>query len=366
MRIVVDKEISADPAFRSQWNGIAMQMERPEVFYTSEWALAVQSAYRNALKPLMVLGYEGDQLVGVAPLATDTDAQYAGFLAATTADYCDFLSTPHLREEFVAAVLIELRKRSVASLTLANLPADSATTEALRNAAKRDGFHLFVRPAYLCAQVELGSGEARQRLKASLVGKKKLRRYLREMERSGPVTFAHLKSREEIAAALPGFANAHIARFKATGRTSSLEAGERRAFLADLACRFNGSGTVTMSLLKVNEQPVAWNFGFQFHQSWFWYQPTFDSRQEVNSPGHCLLAHIVVKACDMKELALVDLGLGAEGYKERFGNSTRQTLHVTLNRSRVRHMIEVARYRMSAALKRAPKTEAAVRRFLKR
>ena len=42
-------------------------------------------------------------------------------------------------------------------------------------------------------------------------------------------------------------------------------------------------------------------------------------------------------ACDMDEMEVVDLGLGAEGYKERFGNSTRQTLHVTLTRSWPRH-----------------------------
>lgn len=343
-----------------------MQMERPEVFYTSEWALAIQTAYGSSVKPLLLLGYEKDELVGVAALATGRTAKCVGFLAATTADYCDFLSLPQHREEFVAAALHELQARSFTSFTLANLPADSATTQALQNRSRKLGLRIFVRPAYLCAQVELGSGAERQQLKASLAGKKKLRRYLREMERSGPVTFSHLKSRNEIAAALPEFASAHIARFQATGRTSSLESGERRAFLAELARRFNGSRAVTLSMLKIGGEPMAWNFGFQFHKSWFWYQPTFDSRQEINSPGHCLLARIVVDACDMEEMEVVDLGLGAEGYKERFGNRTRQTLHVTLNRSLGRHVGEVARYQAASVLKRVPKMESAVRRFLKR
>lgn len=341
-------------------------MERPQVFYACEWALAVQSAYGTTLKPLLLLAYEGDQIVGVASLATNATGKHASFLAATTADYCDFLSAPEFREEFIVAVLGELKRRSLASLALANLPADSVTAEALQNHAKKIGFHLFVRPAYLCAQVELGSAIERQQLKASLVGKKKLRRYFREMERSGPVSLVHLKSREAIEAALPEFAAAHVARFKATGRTSSLETGERRAFLAGLARGFNGCGAVTLSLLKIGDQPVAWNFGFQFHKSWFWYQPTFDSRQEVNSPGHCLLARIVTEACDNEEFDVVDLGLGAEGYKERFGNSTRQTLHFTLTKSWSRHVTEVARYQAANALKRSPKLEFAIRRFLKR
>ncbi len=73
-------------------------------------------------------------------------------------------------------------------------------------------------------------------------------------------------------------------------------------------------------MLMVGDRPVAWNYGFQFHGSWFWYQPTFDSRQEENSPGQCLLLRIVTEACDMDGIKVVDLGLGAEGYKDRFGN----------------------------------------------
>jgi CelD/BcsL family acetyltransferase involved in cellulose biosynthesis len=366
LRIVVHNEIPDDPELSRRWNALALQMERPEVFYTCEWALSVQSAYKNSLQPLLLLGYDGDHLVGIASLAANRIENRIHFLASTTADYCDFFTAPHLREEFIDTVFIELRRRSVASLELANLPAHSGTPDVLRHAADQHGFHLFIRPAYLCAQVELGTGVVRQALKDELTGKKKLRRYLRNMEREGPVTFTHLQSYEQIQATLPEFAEAHIARFQATGRVSSLSTPERRTFLEELSRRFNGARVVTLSLLKINQRTVAWNFGFQFHRSWFWYQPTFDSRHEENSPGHCLLSRIVVEACDMDGLDLIDMGLGAEGYKERFGNQTRPTLHVTITRSRVRHLLQVARYRAASALKRSPKIESAIRRFLGR
>lgn len=361
LRIVLHREIPDDPRLQRQWNDVALQVERPEVFYTCEWALAVQSAYRASLKPLLVLGYEGDALVGVASLATDPAAQDISFLAATTADYCEFLSPPQRRDEFVDAVFAELRKTSTAGIALANLPADSKTPDALRSAARKHGFHVYIRPAYLCAQVELGSGDERQELKASLGSKKKLRRYLRAMEREGPVTFAHLQSGEQIQAAFPGFADAHVARFQATGRVSSLATAERRFFLEELTRRFSGTSVVTLSLLMIGDRPVAWNYGFQFHGSWFWYQPTFDSRQEENSPGHCLLSRIVVEACDMGGMNVVDLGLGAEGYKERFGNSTRQTLYATLTSSWFRHLREMVRYSTASVVKRSPGIESLVR-----
>jgi CelD/BcsL family acetyltransferase involved in cellulose biosynthesis len=341
-------------------------MERPEVFYTYEWALAVQTAYHASLKPLLFLGYEGEALVGVAPLEASAPDRTINFLAATTADYCDFCTQPHLRAEFVDAVLAELKTMEAGSLVLANLPEDSATPTAIRTGSRKNNFHSYARPAYLCAQVDLGVGERRQQLKATLLGKKKLRRYLRELEREGPVTFAHLKSYDEIKPVLPDFADAHVARFKATRRVSSLSTPERRTFLEELARRFSDTGVVTLSLFMLGKRPVAWNYGFQFNGSWFWYQPTFDSAYEENSPGHCLLSRIVIEACDMDGMKIVDLGLGAEGYKERFANSTRQTLHVTVTRSWRRHLREVARYRAAALLKHSPRVESAIRRLLGR
>jgi len=366
LRIVLHREIPEDPDLLRQWNTVALQMERPEVFYTCEWALAVQSAYRISLKPLLFLGYEGDHLVGVASLATDAAEESISFLAATTADYCEFLARPGQRAEFAEAVFAELGKTETNFVMLASLPEDSLTPVALQAAAQKHGFHLYTRPACLCARVELGSTVQRQEMKDALVGKKKLRRYLRAMERDGPVTFQHLQSQAQIEAALPEFINAHVARFRAAQRISFLSTPERRFFLEELVRRFSGATVVTLSMLKVGDRPVAWNFGFQFHGSWFWYQPTFDTWQEENSPGQCLLSRIVIEACDMAGMKVVDLGLGAEGYKERFGNSTRQTLNLTATKSWRRHLGKIMRYRLAGVLKRSPKFESAIRHVLAR
>jgi CelD/BcsL family acetyltransferase involved in cellulose biosynthesis len=341
-------------------------MEPPEVFYTWEWARSAHAAYHAVLKPLLFLGYNGDKLAGVASLAIDAAADTITFLTATTADYCDFLSAPENRAEFAESVFAELGKIQPNFIALANLPENSMTTASVQGAARKNKFHLFMRSAYLCARVELGSSNQRSEMKSTLNGKKKFRRYLREMERKGRVTFAHLQSEDEIRRALPEFADAHVARFRETGRMSSLSTPERRFFLEELVRRFAGAGIVTLSELRIGDRPVAWNYGFQFHGSWFWYQPTFDSREEENSPGICLLARIIAEACDIEAMKIIDLGLGAEGYKERFGNGTRQTLYVTATKSRRRHLWEIIRYHSARLLKQSPKVESALRRLLNR
>ncbi len=365
LRIVRRREIPEDCNLHRQWNDVVLRMERPEVFYTSEWALAVQAAYRASLEPLLLLGYDGDRLVGVASLATASDKSIS-FLAATTADYCEFITASQDRAEFVSAVFEELGRTKTSLVDLANLPQNSPTFAALRPASKKHGFHLFVRPGYLCAQVELGSREQREVLKANLSGKKRIRRCLRAMEREGPVAFVHLQSQAQIQASLPEFACAHEARFQATQRISSLATPQRRFFLEELARRFADAQVVTLSMLMIRDRPIAWNYGFQFHGTWFWYQPTFDTRHEENSPGHCLLSRIVIEACDMDGMNVVDLGLGAEGYKERFGNSSRQTLYVTATKSWPRHLRVLSRYRAARVLQRSPKAESIVRWLMRR
>ncbi len=69
MKLVVHQGIPDDAPLRNGWNDCVQQMERPEIFFTYEWALAVSRAYKNSLKPLLFVGYEGESIVGCVALA---------------------------------------------------------------------------------------------------------------------------------------------------------------------------------------------------------------------------------------------------------------------------------------------------------
>ena len=129
--------------------------------------VAVSRAYRDSITPLLMLAYEQDSLVGVVSLATNHQRREAFFLASATGDYCDFLSSPASRLEFVDLALDELRKLKMPALVAASLPANSVTACAL-TAATLHGYKTFSRPASLCAQIILGSSAERQNLKDSV------------------------------------------------------------------------------------------------------------------------------------------------------------------------------------------------------
>jgi CelD/BcsL family acetyltransferase involved in cellulose biosynthesis len=74
----------------------------------------------------------------------------------------------------------------------------------------------------------------------------------------------------------------------------------------------------------------------------------------------------VEEACERPEINRVDLGLGAESYKERFATGARQTLDVTITASTARHLKEIVRYRAASAIKSSPPLEHYIRRLLRR
>ncbi len=366
MRIDVHREIPADQALRQQWNAMVCGMERPQVFYTWEWAMAVERAYRSSLKPLLLLAYDGDVLAGVAALAVDRDERQATFLAGNTADYCDFICDPKRSPEVLGAFFRELQKLQLPMLRLANLPEDSATSPTLPSAAAAYGYHTFCRPAYQCSQIQLGSAAERQKLKQNVVKRKAFRYYLKGLEKKGSVGIDHLKNWSAIEQALPRFFEVHVARFATAGRASNLASPERQAFLTGLAELLSEAGWIVLTRLLLNGEAIAWNYGFEFAGSWFYYQPTFDAGSQQFSPGFCLLTRMVEQACERPEIQLLDLGLGEESYKSRFATGYRQTLHATVTTSSAARLRETVRYHAASAVKSSPRLEHWVRRLMGR
>jgi len=368
LRIAVLSEIPEDSDLKQQWNALVRRVDRPQVFYTYEWSLAVQRAYSATLAPLIFLGYDDQEnLQGLVALATESMGARASFLCATTGDYCDFLSLPEKKQAFVAAVLSKLRERGIREITLTNLPADSDTMSAMRRSSAECGYRSFARTAYICAQVALDKLERRTSdNQLVLPGRKMVRRSLKAMGQESPVQLVHASSWQEAAPILPEFVRAHVSRFQATGRTSNLTRPERRLFLEELTKLLSVPGWFVLTRMMAGERALAWNYGFQFDGTWFWYQPTFDTDLERHSPGFCLLTKLIEEAASSPSFKLVDLGLGAEEYKERFANQTRKTLYVTLKTSMAKHVKEIVRYRTAEIIKTSPRLEAGARKVVAR
>src|SRR5207302_1791608 len=142
---------------------------------------------------------------------------------------------------FVDAVFAELRKSGIDRMVLTNLPSDSSTVRAIRQAARQRRYRCFARTAYVCAQISLGS------LPRTLSRKKMLRRCLNAMGREGPVQLEHGRSWEAVGPILDQFMRANVARFLVTQRISNLARPERRIFLTQLAKLLSVPGWIVLT-----------------------------------------------------------------------------------------------------------------------
>ncbi len=355
MQVTVLKEIPEDPDLSEAWNTLVLAMDNPEVFFTYQWALAASRGFQNRLSPLLFLMYESGQLAGVVALAIDPNAPRAAFfLTSSTADYCDIVSTPANRKAVLLALLQEIKNLGLNDLVLANVPANSATLKELPMVAGTRHFHLTSRTAYNCGVIQLGGEEQRETLLRTLATRGREKRALKKLSTLGSVKVIHLTEPEQIGESLESIVSAQISRFLASNRVSPLVGPERRTFLRQLSDLLSHSGWLKISQLEIDGHPVAWNYGFRFGGSWFWYLPTFQMEYEHVSPGSCLLRLMVEEGAKDASLQWLDLGLGDEAYKERFANNSRETRYVHLSRGFRRHVASLARQTLTRTALRFP------------
>ena len=355
MRVSVLKEIPEDPDLSEAWNTLVLAMDNPEVFFTYQWALAASRGFQKHLTPLLLLIYDFDELVGVVALAVDPKApRSAFFLTSSTADYCDVVSAPANRRAVLLALLEETRKLGLNNLVLANVPSTSTTLLELPGVAGPQSFYVTSRAAYNCGVVQLEGSEQREGLLHSLATKSREKRALKRLTDFGSVKVIHLTEPEQIGTSLESIVSAQISRFLASNRVSPLVGPERRTFLRHLSQLLSHSGWLKISQLEIDGQPVAWNYGFRFGGSWFWYLPTFEMEYQHVSPGSCLLRLLVEEGARDASLRCLDLGLGDEPYKDRFANSVRQTRYVHLSRGFPRHVVSLGRQMLNNMATRFP------------
>lgn len=355
VRVTVLKEIPQDADLSEAWNTLVLSMENPEVFFTYQWALAASRGFQGSFSTLLFLVYDFEQLVGVAALAVGPKAPRAAFfLTSSSADYCDIVSAPENRAAVLVALLEEIQKLGLSDVVLANVPSNSATLKELPDIAASRHFYVASRTAYDCGVVQLGGDEQRENVLRTVTGKGRERRALKKLETLGSVNVIHLTEPDQIGTSLESIISAQISRFLASNRVSPLVGPERRAFLQQLSSLLSRSGWLKISQLEIDGRPVAWNYGFRFGGSWFWYLPTFQMQYEHVSPGSCLLRLLVEEGAKDASVKMLDLGLGDEPYKERFANTMRQTRYVHLSRGLNRHVASIGRQMVSSAAARFP------------
>src|SRR6266542_2183553 len=115
MNIRLIEQFAALRPYREEWDRLALQSPTSTVFQTFEWLESWWDVFGDQYRLRVLLGFEGDTLVAVAPLVSSGKRMFGRqmtcleFAASTRADYADFLyRDPRSLRELLRTLRAEL------------------------------------------------------------------------------------------------------------------------------------------------------------------------------------------------------------------------------------------------------------------
>lgn len=344
-----------------QWGQLAERTIGATVYQTPEWVLAWLHALGKHSVPFGVALFEGERLVGFAPLGIDTvwGVRVVRFMGGELNDFNCLLAEPAYVSHFSALVARTLAEHPEKwdVLCLTGLDGKESLGQQIR-AEPATGARLHkLRPGDLPT---IALPDSWERYQARLSGhrRKRFRQSQRLLQAHGQVTFQVLTEPLGLAEALAIFFEARMENWRARKRLHRMVAVQHTheywSTLTNICLDLAAQGRVWLGRLDVDGVPVGWDLGFVMNGIVTDYMTTYDVRYGHSSPGHLVTREMICHAIEQGMRCFV-LGRGAQAYKYWLGAAPRVTENILIFANRPRghayvgiqvlrdHALEVAR-----------------------
>jgi len=146
------------------------------------------------------------------------------------------------------------------------------------------------------------------------------RRQLRRLGELGTVQLLIDTSPPQRAQVVDAMARQKTRRWRETGSRDLFAEEGYLAFYQDLAARGLGGGAVVVSALYVDEHLVATHWGIRYGKRFYWLMPGYEDGEWGRYSVGRILLDAVVRDCIAQGLALFDLTVGDEAYKQQWAD----------------------------------------------
>jgi CelD/BcsL family acetyltransferase involved in cellulose biosynthesis len=291
-----------------EWDALADRCT-PAPFLRPGWISAWMQAYGSGTLELLCARQAG-LLVGVLPLRRRGGAVVSPTNFHTPA-FGLLAETDQARDALADAVFVR-RPRQVAISFLDDQRCD---TVALQAAARERRYNVVVRELmrspYIPLQTDWESYE--RQLGRNL--RRDLRRNWRKLEDHGEVSIDHYGSGEDLRKLLDDVFFVESRSWKAETRTAIVSEPRTKHFYEQVTAWARERASLSVSILRVDGQPVAMELGIEEASVHFAIKGSYDETYRPFSPGK-LLMHAVIRNAFTKGLKRVEL-LGAEDQYKR-------------------------------------------------
>jgi CelD/BcsL family acetyltransferase involved in cellulose biosynthesis len=278
-RIELLEGVHRIPELAASWDALADQVAAPPWLRPTWTELWWRAFGRGRLQ--LFTAWRGDRLVGVVPMQ-----RLAGELRSTSNYHTpsfEFLAVDDSSKEALACALIRAAPRR---LTLAFLCLGEGSLEAVEAMSRAEDRPYLVRPLERCLFVET-HGSWDDLLASRRNGFiREMHRRRRKLGRQGRVEFDVQDGRTDLERLLDeGFA-VEAAGWKGVGGTAIGSRPATRSFYTDLARWLASRGALSLSFLRLDGRPIAFDFAIEEAGRHCLLKTGYDEAFQSVSPGH--------------------------------------------------------------------------------
>jgi CelD/BcsL family acetyltransferase involved in cellulose biosynthesis len=341
------------PGFASigeQWDDLCRGSACDNVFLTWDWVETWWEAFGATKQLALTAAYDGDELVGIAPLyrwRRDGQAHQRGLLLlgsgdSVSPDYLSFIMRRgHERAAAPALLGHALNRGPSPVLDLRDVPEDSPLVEWLM----RDG------GAGICCWTVGSWAECPyvllpprwQDYESSLSANMRynLRRRTRRLLDQSGARLLRWHDTGDVPTGMEELARLHRARWSGRAEQYGFSDAGYVRFHGRVAERFAARGWLRLYGLEVDGRVIAAWYGYRYQGKLYYYQSGLDPEWERHSPG-MVLKSLVIKDAIAEGVKELDLLKGAHSYKRAWADRSRRTLRVMIARPGARGRLLVA------------------------
>jgi CelD/BcsL family acetyltransferase involved in cellulose biosynthesis len=319
------------PSIKSAWNQLLLQNSVNEIFLTYEWFHSWCQAFQSGYTSLILLGWIGEELVGIAPLlikkVRNRRIRYRSLRFLAQGDYADFIVKLEAQKTFLRKIfeyLWQIREEWDV-LELYNIPEYSRALQDIKDIPSELKLDLNIQKNIACPTMMVDKD---LEFAQSCLKKKSMIRHYKYFKRDGDLSFQKIVDRSEIKKQLEPFFRQHIERRELAEGESLFLHPEVQDFYHRLVENLP-SDWLDFSEVIFNGETIAYHFGFLYNQKYVWYKPAFNVQYAKRSPGEVLLRFLIENALE-KRVKEFDFTIGDEPFKQRFSNLVRYNYKIEL------------------------------------
>jgi len=300
--------------FAAYWQDDNNSLNWDNFFVLPPWLRVWQQVFAPEAHLCFLAGRQDGRVTGIAPLMlTEHTASIIG--SPDVCDYADFIVTPEKGTEFCTALIDALKQREIEQLDLVSVRPDSVVMTAMREAAQQIGYEVACIEDDVTLERDLPAtwDEYLQVLNAKQ--RHEVRRKLRRLEEAGVVGFHFIEDAESV----PGFMDIFLKQFvesrddKATFMTAEME-----RFFRLLTEDLFKAGLLRLSVLELDNTPVAALIAFDYNDITYLYNSAYDSQYSSLSVGVLSKAFCIRDSIERGKRKF-DFLKGDEHYKYHLG-----------------------------------------------